>query len=157
METGQVYNLSESLEDYLEAIFFLTRDSDVARSKDIAQKLRVARPSVTGALHILAKRGLINYQPYGFVSLTKAGQARAAVIAKKHDIIKSFFMNVLGIEAEPATEAACKAEHSIGKHISGKLTAFVEYITMHPNGKNLVSDFHRMHKRKNDTNTIRGE
>jgi DtxR family Mn-dependent transcriptional regulator len=149
MQTGRIDNLSESLEDYLEAIFFLTRDSDVARSKDIAQKLGVARPSVTGALRILANRGLVNYQPYGFVSLTRVGQARAAAVAKKHDVIKSFFVDILGIEAETAARAACKAEHSIGKQISGKLTAFVEYITLHPNGKNLVSDFQKFHSRKN--------
>ena len=135
MESGQLYILSESLEDYLEAIFNLTRQSDVARSKDIASKMGVARPSVTGALRILAKRGLVNYQPYGFVSLTKTGQARAAAVAKKHDIITTFFVNVLGVEAESAAQAACKAEHSIGKHITGKLTAFVEYITMDPKGQ----------------------
>jgi DtxR family Mn-dependent transcriptional regulator len=149
MQSGRIHNLSESLEDYLEAIFFLTRDSDVARSKDIAQKLGVARPSVTGALRILANRGLVNYQPYGFVSLTRIGQAKAAAVAKKHDVIKSFFTDVLGIKAETAAQAACKAEHSIGKHISGKLTAFVEYITLHPNGKNLVSDFRKFEDRKN--------
>ena len=113
----------------MEAIFNLTRQSDVARSKDIAAKIGGRPAFCYGRIAHSGKTGLVNYQPYGFVSLTKAGQARAAAVAKKHDIIKSFFVDVLGVEAESAAEAACKAEHSIGKHISGKLTAFVEYIT----------------------------
>src|SRR5512140_564060 len=111
MSPVRVENLSESLEDYLEAIFNLTRQTAVARSKDIADGLGVARPSVTGALRQLAQKGLINYEPYGLVSLTKVGQSRAAGVAKKHDIIKSFFVDILGVDAESATDAACRAEH----------------------------------------------
>ena len=89
----------------------------------------VARPSVTGALRQLAQKGLINYEPYGLVSLTKAGQAKAAGVAKKHDIIKSFFIEMLGVDAESATDAACRAEHTLGKPIVGKLMSFVEFVT----------------------------
>jgi len=147
MATKKQQNLSASLEDYLEAIFFLTRDSAVARSKDIADGLGVARPSVTGALRQLAEKGLINYEPYGLVSLTKAGQARAAGVAKKHDIIKSFFVDILGVDAESAAEAACRAEHTLGKPIVAKLMSFVEFVT-HPrqDGHNLVADFRKFHK-----------
>ena len=149
MATLKAHNLSASLEDYLEAIFNLTRQSAVARSRDIAESLGVARPSVTGALRLLAKRGLVNYQPYGFVSLTKAGQAKAAAVANKHDIIKSFFIDVLGVEAESAAEAACKAEHTLGKHIVGKLMSFVQFVTQkHEDGNNLVADFHKFHSQR---------
>ena len=149
MSTLKAHNLSESLEDYLEAIFNLTRHSAVARSRDIAEGLGVARPSVTGALRLLAKRGLVNYQPYGLVSLTKAGQAKAAAVAKKHDIIKSFFIDVLGVEAASAAEAACRAEHTLGKHIVGKLMSFVQFVThKQEGGNNLVADFHKFHSHR---------
>jgi DtxR family Mn-dependent transcriptional regulator len=156
MSTSKVHNLSASLEDYLEAIFNLTRESAVARSKDIAEGLGVARPSVTGALRMLAKKGLVNYEPYGLVSLTKAGQAKAAAVAKKHDVIKSFFTDILGVEAESAAEAACRAEHTLGKHIVGKLMSFIEFVTRErQGGNNLVADFHKFHSQK-DTNHLDG-
>ena len=149
MFSSKVYNLSASLEDYLEAIFNLTRESNVTRGKDIAAGLGVARPSVTGALRMLAKRGLVNYQPYGLISLTRAGQARAAAVARKHDIIKSFFADVLGIEAESAAKAACRTEHALGKHIISKLTLFIEFVTQErQKGENLVADFDRFHSQK---------
>ena len=98
MVTAKNNNLSASLEDYLEAIFNLADRSSMARSKDIAKLLGVSKSSVTGALRVLKQRGLANYKPYDSVTLTKAGQAAAAEIVRKHNILKYFFVNVLGIE-----------------------------------------------------------
>ena len=53
--------LSASLEDYLEAIFRLINEKGAAKAKDIANHMKVKRPSVTGALKSLAKKNLINY------------------------------------------------------------------------------------------------
>ena len=106
-------DLSASLEDYLEAIFNLSKESNIARSKDIAKSLGVSRASVTGALRVLKEKGLANYKPYDYVTLTETGQATAAEIAKKHKIIASFFIDVLGIESNIAQVAACKAEHAL--------------------------------------------
>jgi DtxR family transcriptional regulator, Mn-dependent transcriptional regulator len=147
--TSKDNNLSASLEDYLEAIYNLTRQSEVARSKDIADGLGVARPSVTGALRMLAQKGLVNYEPYGFVYLTKIGQAKAAAVARKHDIIKSFFADVLGVDEESAAETACRAEHTLGKNIVARLLSFVEFVTRQQNdGHDLVADFHKFHTQK---------
>ena len=55
--------LSASQEDYLEAILNVADGSGMARSTDIAVSLGVAKPSVTGAIKLLAHRGLVNYKP----------------------------------------------------------------------------------------------
>lgn len=135
-------NLSASLEDYLEAIFDLAGDSNVARSKDIARALGVAKPSVTGALKLLAEKGLVNYRPYGYVTLTESGTAVAATVARKHNIIKSFFVEVLGIDSTLAQNAACKAEHALGPQIVSKLLYFIEFVTRNDKkGSNLANGF----------------
>jgi len=121
--------LSASLEDYLEAIFNITRYSDTARSKDIAEALDVAKPSVTGALRALKKKGLANYRPYDCVTLTESGRAVAAEVARKHNILSSFFIDVLDVDSEVAQRAACSAEHAFGPEIIGKLLCFIEFVT----------------------------
>ena len=126
MVAEQNADLSASLEDYLEAIFNLAHESNIARSKDIAKLLGVSRASVTGALRVLKKKGLANYQPYDYVTLTEAGRIAAAEIAQKHKILKSFFINVLGVEPEVAQPAACRTEHALGPGIIGKLMYFIE-------------------------------
>jgi len=121
--------LSASLEDYLEAIFNLAGEADVVRSKDIAESLGVAKPSVTGALRLLNKKGLANYRPYGYVTLTDGGRKVAAEIVRRHNILKSFFVNVLGLDADVAQQAACQAEHALGSEVTGRLLLFVEFVS----------------------------
>ena len=129
MAAAKNYDLSASLEDYLEAIFNLTGRSNVARSKDIANLLGVSKASVTGALRVLKKKGLANYKPYDYVTLTESGKKAAAQVVRKHNILKSFFVNVLGVETDTAQQAACKAEHILGREVIERLLCFIEFVT----------------------------
>ncbi len=145
-----IANLSASLEDYLEAIFNLASESNIARSRDIAEVLGVSPASVTGALRILKKRGLANYKPYDYVTLTEPGRAAAAEIAGKHEILKSFFINVLGVEPDLAQQAACRAEHALGPGIITKLMSFIEFVTHSGrNGYDLVELFQEFCRNSN--------
>jgi DtxR family Mn-dependent transcriptional regulator len=138
-------NLSASLEDYLEAIFNLAGESNVARSKDIAELLNVSRSSVTGALRILKKKGLVNYKPYDYVTLTDTGRAAAEEVTKKHNILKSFFVDVLGVDMDIAQQAACKAEHTLGPEVIARLLCFIEFVTQSgKSGHNLAGKFKRL-------------
>lgn len=119
--------LSASLEDYLETIFFLSREGGTARPKEIARRMKVRAASVTGALKALSERGLINYAPYSSVSLTEEGRDVAGVIARKHEALLHFFTQVLGIEAREAEEFACSMEHTIPDHILQRFVRFAEY------------------------------
>lgn len=144
MTVANSLNLSASLEDYLEAILNLSAGDNVARSKDIAESLKVSRASVTGALRTLAEKHLINYKPYGFATFTEEGRLQAERVARKHDIIKSFFTEVLGIDNNVAQSAACQAEHALGPQIVGKLLQFMEFVTHHnENGYDLLAEFEK--------------
>ncbi len=126
--------LSASQEDYLEAIYHISADKMAARAKDIADHLDVRASSVTGALRVLGKLGLVNYAPYDLVTLTEQGRAAAAEIVRRHRALKNFFVNVLGIDSEEADEAACKMEHSVSKNIVGRLVKYSEYMEQCPKG-----------------------
>lgn len=121
--------LSASLEDYLEAIYNLSQRETVARSKDIADALGVSRASVTGALRTLSEKQFVNYKPYEYITLTDKGEQLAVRIARRHAILNQFFADVLGVDADLAHEAACRAEHSLGSEITPRLVAFVDFIT----------------------------
>jgi DtxR family Mn-dependent transcriptional regulator len=132
-------DLSESLEDYLETIFNLSDRSGIARAKDVAETLGVAKSSVTGALRLLAEKGMVNYR------LTKKGAVEANRVAGKHSVLKSFFIDVLDIESDVAQEAACKAEHALGPAIIGRLVRFID-LAMQPDkeGVSLAGRFHEL-------------
>ncbi len=124
--------LSESLEDYLEAILALQTEKTVARSRDIAQKLDVKRGSVTGMLKKLAENNLINYEPYGYVTLTPEGRKIALDIERRHFFLKDFFHRILEVDEETADRAACRMEHAMDKQTFRKFRDFVKKIDTCP-------------------------
>jgi len=126
--------LSASLEDYLEIIFHLQAESKVARVKDIAKRMRVKASSVTGALRSLAKNGLVNYTPYGLITLTPKGEALAKDVVRRHEALRDFFVNVLSISEKQADEAACRMEHAIPKPVLERLIQFAEFVELCPRG-----------------------
>lgn len=119
--------LSASQEDYLEMIFFLSQSEGTARPKEIALRMKVRAASVTGALKALAEKGMINYAPYGEVTLTDTGREIAESIAGKHEALLHFFTQVLGIDRAEAEEFACSMEHTIPDHILQRFVQFAEY------------------------------
>jgi len=147
MVVAKSNKLSASLEDYLEAIFNLAGESNVARSKDIAKLLGVSKSSVTGALRVLKEKKLANYKPYDSVTLTKAGRTAATEIVQKHNILKSFFANVLGVEIDIAQHTACKAEHTLGPEVIARLLSFIEFVTKNSEkGYDLADRFKKFYK-----------
>ena len=117
--------LSESLEDYLETILELQTLNTVARSKDIAEKLNIKRGSVTGMLKKLAAQDLINYEPYGYVTLTPEGEKIAKKIAYRHTVLKDFLFRILEVDEDRADETACRMEHAMDTESFKKFVAFI--------------------------------
>ena len=120
--------ISSSLEDYLEAIFQIVAEKQAVRAKDIAKRLKVKSSSVTGALHSLAEKGLINYAPYDVITLTSAGKKTAKGIVNRHNILRDFFVNILLIDEAEAQECACKMEHLFPPQIFERMTQFLNFM-----------------------------
>ena len=120
--------LSENMENYLETILDLETENKVARGKDIADRLGVQKGSVSGALKTLKEKGLVNYEPYSFITLTPRGKSIARAISRKHEVLRDFLQHVLQIDPVSAEEAACRMEHAINDGIQRRLKCFVEYI-----------------------------
>lgn len=121
-------DLSESLENYLEAILHLETAHKVARAKDIADRLQIQRGSVTSALKTLADKGFINYEPYSYITLTAKGKTVAREITQRHATIKNFLINVLLVDPDTAEETACRMEHAIDPQTLERLTCFIHYV-----------------------------
>lgn len=113
--------LFKSEEDYLEAIYNLSKTKDHVHSIEIAQYIGVSKPSICRALQNLSQQGLIEKQPYGAVTLTKEGEKFAQTIKEKHNLVKLLLVNILGVSDEVAEIDACKIEHNLSDETSAKL------------------------------------
>ena len=68
---------SEQVEEYLKAIYDIAGKDGAARTTAIAKCLNISLPSVTEAMQKMAEQGLVVYEPYKGVTLTKEGVAIA--------------------------------------------------------------------------------
>lgn len=120
--------LTESLEDYLEAIAELIEIEGHAHTKGIAERLGVRMPSVTNVLKLLEQKGYIIYTPRYPVVLTPKGKAAANLVINRHNILTRFFSGIFGIPLEKSSEIACRVEHSIDEENIGRFLLFSEAI-----------------------------
>jgi len=103
--------MTQSLEDYLEVIGNLDRQNSNPRVKDIADILEVSKPSVHTALHQLEDREMITHEHYGAITMTPKGLSRYLNIKHRHDTLKKYLINILGVSVENAEKDACEMEH----------------------------------------------
>jgi DtxR family Mn-dependent transcriptional regulator len=126
--------LTNSMEDYLEAISILEEKRKYVRVRDIAKHMKVKMPSVTGALKSLAHRSLVNHERYEYVELTKQGAEIAQEVRRRHGAILKFLTEVLNVDPEVAEKDSCGMEHAISATTMDRLLKLVECMNECPNG-----------------------
>ncbi len=133
------------MEDYLETILLLVRRDRVARVRDIAGHMGVAMSSVTAALKSLSERKLVNYDPYEVITLTAKGRTYARGVYRRHEVLRAFLSDVLGMDADGAEANACRMEHAMDDKALAKLGRFAKFLRSCPRvGKRWISRFHEL-------------
>lgn len=115
--------LTFTMENYLEAIYELSRGGNGARVSDIARTLGVSKASTNSAMATLSERGLIVNERYREIHLTAAGREQAELTSRKHRVIRMFFVRALGVDAEIADRDACAIEHVISREAVAAMQA----------------------------------
>ncbi|MFW6133068.1 MAG: metal-dependent transcriptional regulator [Planctomycetota bacterium] len=128
-----------SQEDYLEAILALVADGAEARAGDIARRLGVSKPSVTGALKVLARRGWVRYEPYGRVELADAGRRAAERVRRRHEVLRRFLADIAGVEPSVADANACRMEHVLDERAMQAVRHLTDFASHSPAGRRFVN------------------
>ena len=110
--TGDYMYDNESQEMYLETILRLKRAKGTVRSIDIAEELGYSKPSVSRAVGIMKKDGLIVVRDDGTIELTKSGKEKAEYMLARFETLTASFVK-MGLEREIAEENACRIEHVV--------------------------------------------
>lgn len=106
--------MHESGEMYLETIFVLSQELPRVRSVDVGERMGFSKPSVSRALGILKKDGMVTTNRHGHIQLTETGEGIAKRIYERHLVLSQLLIN-LGVSEETATEDACRIEHYISE------------------------------------------
>ena len=105
-------HIQQSGEMYLESIYVLLKAKTLVRSVDVAEHMGYSKPSISRAMGLLKKGGLIEIAPDGAITLTDSGAEVAEKIYERHTLLSQLLVQ-LGVSPETAAEDACKIEHAI--------------------------------------------
>jgi DtxR family transcriptional regulator, Mn-dependent transcriptional regulator len=109
---------SPAIDDYLKTIYQHTewQDERITPSQ-LALELGLAPSSVTEMVQKLAAQGFVTHRPYGPVSLTDAGTARAAAVIRRHRLIETWLVREFGYGWDEVHDEAEVLEHSISDRL----------------------------------------
>jgi len=123
-----------AVQDYLKAIHSLGGDGGMVSTVEIAAKLQVRAPSVTGMLKRLAEAGWISYESGKGAQLTKQGIAEARRVIRRHRLVELFLHRVLGIDWSEVDAEAEALEHAISPRIEQAIAAHLGEPLEDPHG-----------------------
>lgn len=101
---------NESMENYLETIFVLSKTLPVVRSVDIAEDMGFKKSSISVAMKKLRESGDIEVTKEGYIYLTESGKKTAKMIYERHVLISNWLIS-LGVDDKTARDDACRIEH----------------------------------------------
>lgn len=117
--------VNESAENYLETILMLSKTRPVVRSVDIAEELGFKKSSVSVAMKNLREKEHITVTKEGFIYLTDSGRQIAETIYERHEFLSKWLIS-MGIDAETASNDACRMEHVISPQSFAAIKSFVQ-------------------------------
>jgi DtxR family transcriptional regulator, Mn-dependent transcriptional regulator len=120
--------LSRSKQDYLKALYALAPRGEMVPTSRLAAQLGVSAPSVSNMLGRLTAERLVRHTPRGGARLTAQGRREALVMVRRHRILETFLVRVLGLDWSEVHQDAEVLEH----HISDRVLAAIDRLIGHP-------------------------
>jgi DtxR family transcriptional regulator, Mn-dependent transcriptional regulator len=126
--------LSVAQEDYLRAISKLEEGAEPVTISALAQVMKVKAPSVTGMIQRLADEGLVRHNPRSHVRLSRKGREMAQSVHRRHRLVETFLVQVLGLDWSLVHEEAEALEHHLSDRLVKAIDRYLGYPRVDPHG-----------------------
>jgi DtxR family Mn-dependent transcriptional regulator len=129
---------SSTVENYLKAIL-KAQSAEVAPDAlvpmgQLASALGVAPGTATTMVKTLAESGLVRYEPYAGVRLTRSGEKLAALVLRRHRLIELFLVRVLGMSWTEVHDEAEHLEHAVSERLIDRIDEMLGRPAVDPHG-----------------------
>ncbi|MDI3482048.1 MAG: hypothetical protein PWQ97_1703 [Tepidanaerobacteraceae bacterium] len=122
--------MSAAMEDYLEMIYRLSKETGFTRINELAQALNIKPPSATKMAQKLAELKLINYEKYNIITLQPRGRKLGRALIKRHDILEEF-LKILKVPGNLLLEEVEKMEHTLSTGTVKRIEFLMKYLKEH--------------------------
>ena len=134
---------SSTVENYLKAIHHgqsaLPKGQRLLPMGHVATALSVTPGTATTMVKALAESGLVEYEPYSGVRLTKAGDKLAALVLRRHRLVELFLVQVMGMSWDEVHDDAEQLEHVVSERLIERIDQMLGRPTHDPHGDPIPS------------------
>jgi len=129
-----------SEEDYIKAIYHLSKEQNTTVSTNaVAEQMATKPSSVTDMVKKLSEKGVVNYKPYKGVSLTEYGKKIALSLVRKHRLWEVFLVEKLHFSWDEVHDVAEQLEHIKSEKLIDQLDKHLGYPQVDPHGDPIPS------------------
>src|SRR5258705_9157117 len=135
---------SSTVENYLKTIYLGSTGVPGAEPRllamgQLAAAVGVTPGTATTMVKTLAESGLVNYEPYAGVSLTRAGRRLAALVLRRHRLVELFLVRVMGLRWDEVHEEAELLEHVVSDRLMDRMDEMLGWPEVDPH-RDPISD-----------------
>lgn len=130
-----ISDLPDRSQDYLKAIWTIGEHTGrPAPVGELAARVGQKTTTASEAIRRLAAKGLVDQQPYQGAELTDEGAALALAMVRRHRLLETFLVNVLGYTWDEVHEDAELLEHAASDRFVARLDAHLGHPDRDPHG-----------------------
>ena len=126
--------LSESIQDYLKAIYKLQTGEGRLSISALAREQGVSAASASAMVKKLAALELLEHEPYRGFRLTSDGEQVALEVIRHHRLLELYLAKTLGLHVDDVHDEADRLEHVISEELEERIDRALGYPTHDPHG-----------------------
>lgn len=135
-----VSQLSTSTQDYLKCVWTLQEWSGGAVSVTaLAERLGVRTSTASDGVKKLAEQGLVEHETYGGITLSDEGRAHAVAMVRRHRLLETYLVQVLGYDWDEVHDEAEVLEHAVSDRFVDAIDGHLGKPTRDPHGDPIPS------------------
>lgn len=135
------------IDDYLKTIYHHTEwQTERITPSQLAAELGLAPSSVTEMVQKLAAQGLVTHRPYGPISLSLAGEMRAAAIIRRHRLVETWLVREFGYTWDEVHDEAEVLEHALSDRLLERIDERLGHPRFDPHGDAIPDAEGRVHR-----------
>ena len=132
---GNPRDLTTVAQDYLKVIWTEQEWSlKKVSTKLLAERIGVSASTASESIRKLADQGLVNHEKYGAVTLTDAGRKAALAMVRRHRLMETFLVRMLGYSWDEVHDEAEVLEHAVSDRMLDRIDAKLGYPKRDPHG-----------------------
>ena len=134
--TGEAHDVDSTVaQDYLKAVWAACEWGGAGASiTGLARRMGVAASTASENVARLVEAGLLEHEPYRAVTLSEEGARRARRMMRRHRLLETYLVEVLGFEWDEVHAEAEVLEHAVSERLLAALDAALGHPVRDPHG-----------------------